>query len=88
VVDLCAGKGFLTMCIGHGALGGHTPVRRVVVVEKAVINWSHLKSAKNRPDAALRDGAPAVELATGGKVILTRSVYFIGNHPYKTNTAA
>ena len=44
VVDLCAGKGFLAMCLAHGVLGSDTRIQRVVMLEKARVNWAHLRA--------------------------------------------
>ena len=44
MVDLCAGKGFLAMCLAHGVLGSDTRIQRVVMLEKARVNWAHLRA--------------------------------------------
>lgn len=66
VVDLCAGKGFLPMCLAHGALeyrsdhaqgaGACIEVSRVLLLEKARVNWAHLR------DSPKWKGAPDVEI--------------------------
>jgi hypothetical protein len=65
VVDLCAGKGFLPMCLAHGAVAGGSDrvqaiasveISRVLLLEKARVNWSHLR------DLGSWQGAPEVEI--------------------------
>lgn len=66
VVDLCAGKGFLPMCLAHGAVvhgsdraqAGNSCVQvsRVLLLEKARVNWAHLR------DSPSWKGAPAVDI--------------------------
>ena len=57
VVDLCGGKGFLTMCIAHGVLlSSALRVERVVLLEKARVNWAHLQRIPGW------SGAPSVEI--------------------------
>lgn len=74
VVDLCAGKGFLTMCLAHGVLpatpgvGDASVVRRVVLVEKADVNWAHL------PKAPAREGLPVVDIWGPGANIHTEEI--------------
>lgn len=66
VVDLCAGKGFLPMCLLHGAVPNGSDCReatvsgveisRVLLLEKARVNWAHLRNSK------CWQGAPDVEI--------------------------
>ena len=61
VVDLCAGKGFLAMCLAHGALPPGA-VRRVVMLEKQAVNWSHLPAAEAEARVNGRQDLPPVEI--------------------------
>ena len=56
VIDLCAGKGFLPMCLAHGVLAEGPGIARVLLLEKARVNWAHLR------DTGTWAGAPEVEI--------------------------
>ena len=65
VVDLCAGKGYLAMCLGHGAIpttGSRNAVRRVVMLEKARVNWDHLPTGGSGKGGEPSPGCPVVEV--------------------------
>ena len=65
VVDLCAGKGYLAMCLGHGAIpttGSRNVVRRVVMLEKARVNWDHLPTGGGGKGGEPSPGCPGVEV--------------------------
>ena len=93
IVDLCAGKGFLHMCLAHGALDGSdltsplaapgappanavgfNAVRRVISVEKAKVNWTHLSATPTmvmcKPTSPALD-APASHTAAAAASVIT-----------------
>eukprot|EP01043_Picozoa_sp_COSAG02_P042934 COSAG02_NODE_3695_length_6374_cov_5.522869_3_plen_261_part_00 len=57
VVDLCAGKGFLPMCLANGAVvdaSDSVPgieIASVLLIEKARVNWAHLRDSESWVDA-------------------------------------
>lgn len=69
VVDLCAGKGFLPMCLAHGAVAVGSDrvqpvaveISRVLLLEKARVNWAHLRDSGSWAPSA-RESSPEVEI--------------------------
>lgn len=60
VVDLCAGKGFLPMCLANGAVVDASDrvqavtgiqISSVLLIEKARVNWAHLHDSETWVDA-------------------------------------
>ena len=56
VIDVCAGKGFLSFLLSYMK---HTKVHRIVMLEKAQIDWHHIQASNV---SAVEENRPMIDI--------------------------